>query len=110
MSMPLTIHFTTELAFWLLAGFFICEFLFALRPTSHRFDPRQFREWCDYLAIGSLHGAWILLATGRVELAIAELACYLLTSAWHCSSELKVGIHLARRVLWFAAVIWWWPR
>lgn len=97
---PTTPLFVYELAFWLIAGFFACE-LFTIGSSLRENIPG-----------GALHGMWVILATGRVELACTEWILYLVVERQtkKIPFNARLGLHLFRQLLWLMIVVWWWPR
>lgn len=118
--LPVPGAFAAELLFWLLAGHFICDFVFQSEWLSDAKVAARYaqvglprRGWLWALTAHSfMHASWVFLATGRIELACGELLCHWITDwakadGWY-GFHVDQVIHLIHKLLWLVAVIWFW--
>ena len=102
--------------FWLFVSHAICDFTFQTESMARGKNRHRKTEpppgatyqpsWGYWLTAHALiHGGGVALATGRIDLGIAESVCHWLID--FCKCENFYGIHTDQFLHCFCKIIWW---
>lgn len=102
----------SQLFFALLVGHALADYPLQgdfLARAKNRKQPIPGVPWWQALtAHAAIHGGAVWLVTGRIELALAELACHWLIDSAKCEGRISFNtdqaLHILCKVVWVAMI------